>query len=82
MKMLMDILYMQAIYAWIKLKAFFQDYETPLHVATRRGHEKIIALLIAMGADLKAKNKVYLYYDRYKRYYLSILFCIFNVLKL
>ena len=35
-----------------------QDQETPLHLASQRGHTEVAALLVQGGADVNAREKV------------------------
>ena len=42
----------------LSLFLYLQDGDTPLHEACRRGHEKIVEMLVTGGADVEMKNNV------------------------
>ena len=42
----------------LSLFLYLQDGFTPLHVACRYGHEKIVEMLVTGGADVNVKNRV------------------------
>ena len=42
----------------LTLTLFVQDGSTALHIVSENGHNKVVVILIAAGANLDFKNKV------------------------
>ena len=43
---------------WLTAMCYFQDGNTPLHLAASEGHASTSSTLISLGADINVENKV------------------------